>query len=206
MPASAIRDPGWVGAQLRATTARFRLDGPADAGVLWWYSASSVLLGPPVSSFVSARDEVADPALDSVVLFLHPDGRVLDARSVAAVATGELAPRLAATMATAITAVAAGSGAPEPALWAVATDSLANQVLWTGGSPDAAGELAAAVGRLPVPRFVTVAGRPVVRRASCCLIYRSPGVAKCASCPRQHPTERDRRLRAALGVQPGGSR
>lgn len=173
--------------------------------MLWWYSVSSVLLGPPVGS-VARGGPVADPALASVVLYLHPDGRVLDARSTAEVALPEVGSRLRDALSTAIGEVAGASGAPEPALWAIATDSLANQVLWAGAGPEVATELAAAVGPpLPVPRYVSVGGTAVVRRASCCLIYQAPGQSKCVSCPRQHPDERARRLRAALG-HGGGSR
>jgi len=198
VPASSICDPGWLDVQLTATARRYRLTRPASVGVLWWYSASSVLLGPPVSSFVR-RGPVADPALASVVLFLHPDGRLLDARSSAVVPLSHLGSRLTEALSAAVSAVAAASGAPEPALWAVATDSLANQVLWAGGEPAAAVDLAASVGPLPTPRYVSVGRTRAVRRASCCLIYQAPGEQKCLSCPRQHPDERDERLRAALG-------
>ena len=171
--------------------------------MLWWYSASSVLLGPPVSSYVRGGP-VADPALDSVVLFLHQDGRVLDARSTEVVPLPALGSRLRSALSAAVAAVAGASGAPEPALWAIATDSLANQVLWAGGTPAAAAELAAAVGPpLPAPRYVSVEGTPVVRRASCCLIYHAPRQQKCVSCPRQHPDDRERRLREALGYAGG---
>jgi FhuF 2Fe-2S C-terminal domain len=195
VPASAIRDPGWLGVQLDATARRYRLDRRAAVGVLWWYSASSVLLGPPVSSVVRG-EPVAGASLDELVLYLHPDGRVLDARSTEAVGdTG----KLAGALAEAVAAVAKASGAPEPTLWAIATDSLANQVLWAGGAPETAVELARSIGSLPEPRYVSVHGRPVVRRASCCLIYQAPGQEKCMSCPRQHPDDRYRRLR---GWQP----
>jgi hypothetical protein len=52
---------------------------------------------------------------------------------------------------------------------------------------------------MPVPRYVSVHGTRVVRRASCCLIYEAPGERKCVSCPRQHPSERRLRLEAQLG-------
>jgi len=196
--AAAVTDPAWLSAQLSATARRYRLDRPASVGVLWWYSASSVLLGPPVESLVRGGP-VADPALDAVTLFLHPDGRVLDARSSGVVAADELGERLAVALSAAVESIAAASGAPEPALRAIATDSLANRVLWAGGLPSLAVDLAASAGPLPVPRYVTVGGTRAVRRASCCLIYEAPGLQKCVSCPRQHPAERDRRLRAALG-------
>jgi hypothetical protein len=201
--ASAITDTSWLATQLAATARRYRLDRPAvptrTVGVLWWYSASSVLLGPPVESLV-AGGPVADPALAATTLFLHPDGRVLDARSAGVVEAGELGERLAGALSAAVTAVAAASDAPVPALWAIATDSLANRVLWAGGSEAVARELARAAGPMPAPRYVSVAGTRVVRRASCCLIYQAPGEPKCVSCPRQHPDERHRRLLAQLGA------
>jgi len=194
VPATAVTDPDWLTAQLDANARRFRLPGRSANGVLWWYSASSVLLGPPAETYVRGGP-AADPALASLTLFLHPDGRVLDARTAATVDRGELPKRLGTVLETCVDAVAAASGASAPTLWAIATDSLANRVLWAGGSPDNALELAADE-RLPRPRYVEVAGRRVVRRASCCLIYEAPGQQKCTSCPRQHPDERLRRLRS----------
>lgn len=194
VPGSSITDPAWLRAQIAAAGRRYRLDHHPTLGVLWWYSASSVLLGPPVESH--------DPALERVTLYVHRgDGRVLDARSSARLDDlAELGRRLEATLATSIDAVVAGTGAARRALWAIATDSLANRVLWAGGTPRDAERLAAAVGpELPAPRFVEVHGRPVVRRASCCLIYESPGTPKCASCPRQPPEERRRRLEGVVG-------
>jgi hypothetical protein len=196
--AAAVTDPTWLTTQLAATAHRYRQLREASAGVLWWYSASSVLLGPPVESLVRGG-RIADPGLAAVTLFLHPDGRVLDARSAGVVPADELGARLSGALSAAVSAVAAASGAPTPALWAIATDSLANRVLWAGGAPSVAVDLAAAVGSLPVPRYATVAGTRVVRRASCCLIYQAPGEQKCVSCPRQHPDERQRRLVAQLG-------
>lgn len=198
MTATAVTDPSWLAAQLAATARRYRLDRAAGtAGVLWWYSASSVLLGPPVESLVRGGP-VADPALDAMTLFLHQDGRVLDARSARTVPAADLRARLGEALATAVRAVAAAGPAREPALWAIATDSLANRVLWAGGAPSVAAELAAA-GPMPAPRYVSVGGTRVVRRASCCLIYEAPGERKCVSCPRQHPDERRARLVAQLG-------
>jgi FhuF-like iron-sulfur protein len=196
MPAVAITDAGWLGDQLTAAAHRYRMDRSAAIGVLWWYSASSVLLGPLAESMSRGRAP-ADPALATTTLYLHPDGRVLDATATAT--TDDVTGHLSAMLDTAIGAVVAASGAAERALWAIATDSLANRVLWAGGSPAVAAALAAADARLPAPRYVEVGSARVVRRASCCLIYEAPGEAKCVSCPRQPPDERLRRLRAALG-------
>lgn len=190
VPATLITDPGWLDAQLVATARWYRHDHRPTIGVLWWYSASSVLLGPPVESF--------DPGLDCVTLDVRPDARILDARSDTVLTdAGKLGRRLEEMLSTCIDAVAKASGASARALWAIATDSLANRVLWAGGTPADADRLAAAVGpALPTPRFVEVSGRLIVRRASCCLIYEAPNTEKCTSCPRQTPAERLRRLRS----------
>jgi hypothetical protein len=205
--ASAVTDPAWLSSQLAAAARRYRLTRPASVGVLWWYSASSVLLGPPVESFVRSfvrGGPCADPALGSMTLFLHPDGRVLDASSAGVVAAETVGKELAVALSSAVDAVAEASGARTPPLWAIATDSLANRVLWAGGTPEVAAGLAASIGTLPVPRYASVGGTLVVRRASCCLIYEAPGEQKCVSCPRQHPDERNRRLRVTFG-QAGGT-
>jgi hypothetical protein len=196
VPAAAVADPGWLGAQLALAARRFRVDA-RTAGVLWWYSASTVLLGPPASSYVRGGP-VAAPDLAAMTLSVHPDGRLLSARADAAVPRSAAPARVGGLVAACVAAVAAGSGATPRSLWAVAVDSLANCVLWAGG--DAADAVAlAADERFPRPRFVEVAGRLAVRRSSCCLVYESPGQQKCVSCPRQRPDDRLRRLRAALG-------
>lgn len=105
---------------------------------------------------------------------------------------------MAGLVETCVAAVAAASGASARALWAIASDSLANRVLWAGGGEAEAVALAVD-DRFPAPRIVEVAGQRVVRRASCCLVYESPGQQKCVSCPRQRPDDRLRRLHAAFG-------
>ena len=200
MPATAVLDEKWLACALAATTSRFRLTDAATTGVLWWYSASSVLLGPVAESYVRGGP-VADPALGVTTLFVHQDGRVLDARSSGVVERAGAALAVASAVDSCVAAVASASGASARALWAIATDSLANRVLWAGGSAEAmelAAELASDA-RFPVPRFVEIGSRTAVRRASCCLVYESPGQRKCVSCPRQTPDDRLRRLRAALG-------
>ncbi|HEU5110405.1 MAG TPA: (2Fe-2S)-binding protein [Micromonosporaceae bacterium] len=193
VPASWITDAAWLDRQIDAAGRRYRLARRPALGVLWWYSASSVLLGPPVES-LAGPGAVADPDLAGITLFVHPDGRILDARSESAL-HGDFGPRLAGMLSASIGAVATVTGAARRALWAIATDALANRVLWAGGSPEVAERIAASVGPvLPVPRYVEVSGRLVVRRASCCLVYEAPGIGKCTSCPRQTPEDRFRRL------------
>jgi hypothetical protein len=131
-------------------------------------------------------------------MVLHPDGRLLDARAARTAPREEAPSRVAGLVAMCVDAVTEASGASPRALWAIASDSLANRVLWAGGGAAEAVALAADE-RFPTPRYVEVAGQRVVRRVSCCLVYESPGQQKCVSCPRQLPDDRLRRLRAALG-------
>jgi FhuF-like iron-sulfur protein len=195
MPALAIGDPAWLGEQLAMTARRFRVDG-RTAGVLWWYSASTVLLGPVASTFVE-DGPVAAPLIDTMTLSVHQDGRLLDAHAMSLMPRSWVPEKLGELVDFCVQAVVSGSGAAERSLWAIASDSLANRVLWAGGGEVEAAALAADE-RFPVPRFVEIAGRRVVRRSSCCLVYESPGQQKCVSCPRQPPDDRLRRLREIL--------
>jgi hypothetical protein len=196
VPATAIADTSWLGAQLVLAARRFRVDA-RTAGVLWWYSGSSVLLGPPASSFVGGG-RVAAPSLGSMTLSVHPDGRVLDARSADSVSRAAAPTLVGELVATCVEAVGAASAASVRSLWAIASDSLANRVLWAGGGEADAVALAVDE-RFPRPRFVEVGGQLAVRRSSCCLVYESPGEQKCVSCPRQRPDDRLRRLREVFG-------
>ncbi|NIH84868.1 (2Fe-2S)-binding protein [Amycolatopsis granulosa] len=208
VPATAITDPDWLAGQLRRTAALYGDGGPVVTGTVWWYSVSAMLVTPALDPLV-ATGRAMDPALDAVTLEVVPDGRVLDARSSRPLGSDvdEIGKALAGTLDAGIAAVAAVSGAGTRALCAIATDAIANVLVWAAKtSGDAArgvvlaGQVVAAVGgHLPRPRFVDVGGTPVVRRASCCLIYRTGRAAKCVSCPRQTPAERAQRLRMTFG-------
>lgn len=200
IPATSITDPHWLQAQL-ALTARLYGDAPVPVlGTIWWYSASSVLVAPALQSWATTGT-ARDPALDAVTLDVTADGRLLDARSRRPLDGGldQLGRALGEALTSAIAAIESATGARSPALRAIATDSIANRLLWAG-APELAAPLVAATGmRMPQPRYVEIGANLVVRRASCCLIYQA-GQPKCASCPRQPPAERDRRVRAAFGV------
>jgi hypothetical protein len=190
VPATHVLDAAWLDAQLVLSSRLYRRASRATLGVLWWYSASSVLLGPAVSA--------QDPALSSITIVQHPDGRLVDARS--APFDGPVGPRLREMLSAATESVAAVSGARARALWAIATDSLANRLLWAG-TPELALPLAEAVGpSMPRPRYVEVNGQQFVRRVSCCLVYQGTDTTKCVSCPRQTPEERRQRLAATTGI------
>ncbi|CAM3775390.1 (2Fe-2S)-binding protein [Kibdelosporangium persicum] len=189
VPATAITDPGWLSEQLSLSAKRYPLGDRVTLGVLWWYSASSVLFGAVV--------EARDPALEAVTLLLERDGRVREARSP--VFDGDLPARTHEMLTSAISSIATVSGARERQLWAIAADSLATRMLWAGKTSQAP-DLAAAIGpELPAPRYVEVRGREFVRRVSCCLIYLGTSEQKCTSCPRQKPSERLDRLSRLVG-------
>jgi ferric iron reductase protein FhuF len=194
LPASVLADPAWT-AELLAL--RARQAGTTDRRVLatvWWYSASLVLVTPPLAGLVTGMP-LSARLRDTTMAFL-PGGRPVAATSWAAGADpgAELRDSLGAVVA----AVAEAGRMRERPLWAIASDSLANQLLALGRAvgevPRAtalAAPLAAAVGApLPVPRYVDVDGARFTRRASCCLMVELPGGALCISCPRRPPEER----------------
>ncbi|MBE8524672.1 (2Fe-2S)-binding protein [Amycolatopsis sp. H6(2020)] len=199
--ATRLADAEWVRARIGGAAKLYGCARPEVLGTLWWYSLSSVLVAPAVEGLVAGKP--VDPSLAAVELDLVADGRFLGARSTRPLDGGLPAVGAAFTgaLGTAISTIAAVSGARERALGAIATDSIGNRLLWTP-DPERAMALAepliAAIGLgLPKPRFVRVGRTPAVRRASCCLIY-EVGNPKCVSCPRQTPEEREARLRAAL--------
>lgn len=197
VPAASIADHDWLREQVRLSARRYG-DAPSKVlGTIWWYSASSVLVAPTLETLARA-EEPLDPALAALSLDLLEDGAVVGARSSRPL-RGDLGEAFAGMIETAVSAVSAVSGAHDLPLRAIATDSIANRLLWNG-APALAEPLVRAIGaRLPSPRYGEVGGTPYVRRVSCCLLYQAAGQGKCLSCPRQEPAERERRLRSAFG-------
>ncbi|WP_158888986.1 (2Fe-2S)-binding protein [Amycolatopsis anabasis] len=208
IPAASITDETWLRTRIGLSSKLYGCAPAEVLGTIWWYSASSVLVAPALESLVLTGTAL-DPSLAAVTLDVVADGRFAGARSSAVLGgdLDKLGAAFAGALEPAIETIAAVSGARIPALRAIATDSIGNRLLWAGtaaGDPDRAmdlaGPLAAAIGnRMPRPRFARIGATPVVRRASCCLIYQATGGDKCTSCPRQPPAERERRLRSALG-------
>lgn len=202
-PGRHLTDHEWCAARITDTGARWGCDDPRINAVLWWYSASSTMVAAPVAMLLA--DGVApDPHLDRIDCTLRDDG-YLGAVRARRLLPGlrAYADALAASHAAVIGTLAAVSAAPPRALWAIATDSVANRALSAGHALDRVDEacdLASALASPPMltPRFVDVDGaartRRFVRRGSCCLIYRATGSDKCISCPRQAPAERHTRL------------
>jgi len=194
VPAARLTDPAWTAEVLDA---RARWQGTDDGRVLatvWWYSVSTVLLTPPLAGLATGRP-LSARAEDTVVA-LRPGYQPVAAEASAPGA--DPAAELRETLAGVIAAVAEAGRMRERPLWAIATDSLANQCLALGRAlghvptlTTLAAHLAAAIGApLPAPRYVDVGGARFTRRASCCLLVEVPGQAMCTSCPRRPPAER----------------
>lgn len=199
LPGSVLTDPRWLARRVGDTGRRWGHDDPRVNGTLWWYSASSSLVAAPLTMLLIAG-VAPDPRPDRLTVSLQPNGYLQAARSDRLLPSARgFADALAEAHAEVITALAAVSGAAPRALWAIATDSLANRALEAGravGDPDRGVELARAVCRPPLltPRYLDVEGpertRRFVRRSSCCLIYVATDGDKCVSCPRRAPEDR----------------
>ena len=200
VPATELARPDSVGQFLAARALTLGTTEPRVTATVWWYSASAVLLAPPLAGTVTGVPLSA--RLADLTVSYGPGGLPVAATSSAP--GGDLAGELRATLGAVIAAVATAGRMRTAPLWAIATDSLAGTLLAVGRATGAvqaatalAAPLATAVGRpLPVPRYVDVGRTRFVRRASCCLVYRVPGGSLCTSCPRRPPVERARLLSA----------
>jgi ferric iron reductase protein FhuF len=190
VPAVDLADPDWVGQLMtvRATTV------DRVTATVWWYSVSAVLLTPPLAGLVTGVP--LSGRLADTTLAFRTDGLPVAAESSAA---GEdVAGELRESLALVVAAVAAAGRMRQRPLWAIATDSIANQLLTLGralrdvpGATAHAAPLATAIGApLPEPRYLDVAGARFTQRASCCLVVELPGGSLCTSCPRRPPAER----------------
>lgn len=210
-----VQDVDWLDEQIRLQEWRWPTVDRRELATLWWYSISHVFLTPTLASlFVTGQ--ALSPIPRHVELNWLPGGRIFTARSTA-VLQGADGPAVAAnalreSLEVAIPAIARAGGMRSRPLWAIATDSLANRLLWLGrarGEVERASALATSLVELigapmPAPRFIDVARTDpeagtarFVRRCSCCLVYREPGASKCVSCPRLTPDSRAAQLRSA---------
>lgn len=230
-PAVRMADPAWVAERVADTGRRWGSENPRVNGTLWWYSASSTLTGLPVTTAM-ITGFAAGPRLGDGRAFLRADGSLggFTAATALPIADGlsVLASELAESLRAVIDALAEASGVRTAAMWAIATDSIANRALDAGSAcgdrargSAFAHELVGALRRagiaMPNPRFVDVetsgsfvrvsdplgseaAGyRRFTQRASCCLIYETGRSDKCVSCPRRPDADRVRRLAALVG-------
>jgi ferric iron reductase protein FhuF len=219
VPASLITDPGWLSEQVRLRGEIWKIDDQRVLATLWWYSASTALLTPTLTS-LALTGVALSPSLNDVVLHHTASSRLHGSHSNAVLGTSitYLGTALRATLETCIEAVAAIGRVRQPPLWAIATDAIANRLLWAAQASDtahratdlAAPLIAATNPSMPAPRYTDVTvqiggdadahgrARRFVRRSSCCLLYRVPGENMCTSCPRRQTADRVLRLEAAV--------
>ena len=215
--ARRITDPAWLAEQIRLRGLMWKIDDQRVLATLWWYSASTILVTPALAGLVVTGNALS-PTLDDTVLHHTPSSQLTGSHSTAVLGPdlNRLGSALEASLAEVITALSAFTKGHERSLWAIATDAIANRLLWAGEAvgrvceaTDLAGPLIAAAGeRLPKPRYVDISidadydfgvGRAMTRRfvhrASCCLLYRVRDEDMCTSCPGRAPAERTELLR-----------
>ncbi|ORM36758.1 hypothetical protein BFL43_06010 [Williamsia sp. 1135] len=197
-----LTDPTWLSDRITDTGRRWDCANARINATLWWYSASSTFIAHPIEALLTTRRAPA-PHLHQLRFTLRGNGYLATTHSSGTVDGAErYSHALVGAYADIITPLAAISGAAPRALWAIASDSVANRALDAGTAlnriPDAC-TLAAALCRPPFirPRFTTTppttsaetsrqpSGTPIIRRTSCCLIYQTTGGDKCTSCPRR---------------------
>ncbi|HEY0500759.1 MAG TPA: (2Fe-2S)-binding protein [Kutzneria sp.] len=204
LPGTALTDPAVMAEFVADCRRRWSTTDDRVAGTLWWYSTSSVILTALLTRLAEI-DLAADPGLDRLRVHVGEDGRVVNAYPGGLLAdVAELPAALRAALTPVLATLSEASGVRMPPLWAITTDAVANALLraWREqGQPargvEQASWLVAGMGSaLPPARFVELAGKPLVRRVSCCLIDHA-GFAACASCPHQEPDVRRERMLAA---------
>jgi hypothetical protein len=200
VPAALLAEPDRVAELIEARTP-LRMADRRVAATVWWYSASTVLLTPALAGLVTGVP-LSGRLADTSMVF-RADG--LPVAAVSSAPGDDVAADLRETLEVIVAAVAVAGRMGERPLWAIATDSIANQLLALGRAlgevPAAtahAQPLATAIGSpLPVPRYVDVAGARFTQRASCCLMVELPGGSLCTSCPRRTPADRHALLEQA---------
>ncbi|MGY1717911.1 (2Fe-2S)-binding protein [Blastococcus sp. SYSU DS0552] len=204
VPATAFADRVWLTDLLAG---RARGGSRRVHATVWWYSASAVLLAPLLAGLAVGRP--LSGRLPDVAVALSPGGLPLAA--VSSRGDDDPAAGLRESLDDVVPALADVAGMRERPLWAIATDSLANGLLGLGralGDVPAVTALAAPLARavgapLPAPRYVDVGGARFTARVSCCLVDRLPPGARCLSCPRRPPAERQVLLEDAATRLPG---
>lgn len=199
LPGTVLTDPRWLAVRVADTGRRWSHDDPRVNATLWWYSASSTLVAAPLAMLLCSG-VAPDPRPERLTVSLQANGYLRAARSDRLLTSvANFAQELREAHEAVIASLAEVSGAAPRALWAIASDSIANRALEAGravGDPGRGCDLARAVSRPPLlpVRYTDVEGpehsRRFVRRGSCCLIYVATAGDKCVSCPRRTPADR----------------
>lgn len=199
--AVSCADPAWLAEQIGLRSRRWGTDDRRVLATLWWYSASSWVVGPTLTSLALGDDVLsADPA--DLELHWLTDSRITGATSSRVLTTGaqvDGAPAVEVAAGTLrrlydhiIPALATFAEIPPRPLWALAADALATRLLFIGravGEVDRVstllGPLVDAIGS-PMPPTTCRGVGPAMetKRISCCLLYLAPEQSKCSFCPK----------------------
>jgi hypothetical protein len=184
LPGTVLYDEVWLAGRVADTGRRWNCEQPRINAMLWWYSASGVLLRPTADGLLSGQPADPDPA--HLKLWLRADGYLDGVAGERVVPPGQLGARLRRTLRPVTDALAAAGEANPRALWAITADSLAVGATRAGVGRAVIAEICADAG-MPAPRYLPTGS---VRRCSCCLLYRVDGEDKCRACPRRPLAER----------------
>ncbi|MFT3855339.1 MAG: hypothetical protein QM733_21775 [Ilumatobacteraceae bacterium] len=194
--ATSIIDRAWLAEQIRLRGQRWGTDDRRVLTTLWWYSASSWVVGPTLTSVALGHD-VLSAALDDLSLHWLPDSRITGATS-SRVLPGS--PGIATAVATlremydvVVPELAGIGGIGARPLWAMAADAIASRLAFIGRAIDDLDRVTAlleplvdAIGApLPLPRYTGRGETLEPKRLSCCLLYLAPQQTKCSFCPRR---------------------
>lgn len=196
VPAEYITDTEWLAEQFRLRGERWATDKRRVQATLWWYSASSWLVGPTLTS-LALGERVLSADLEDLTLYWLPDSRITGATSSRMLPAGPSVSSAATSLRHlydhAIPAVAELAGLAERPLWGLAADSIASRLVAIGHAIGEVDDVTAllpllndAIGEpLPQADYTRIDGQLRPRRTSCCLIYLAPGQTKCDLCPRR---------------------
>lgn len=206
---SPVSGTDWVAESVRAGREQFQLPDKQLAQ-LWWYSFCNGVITPAVHMMVGYE---AIPAFNLSEGSLRNQGFWCGYRTEqAAGSPREAGAQLATAVAPLIDALCQEFGLRPSPLWALTADGLRQSALEAGNDnfdpvlgAEVAQELVEGLGKGPVIGLQAVVDGAIMefapefgddcfvfaRRASCCMVYRSPGSGLCTSCPKRPDARRE---------------
>lgn len=194
--ATSMVDRDWLDEQLRLRGLRWGTDDARVLVTLWWYSASSWVVGPTLIS-LALGDTVLSADLEDLTLHWLPDSRITGAASSRVMPAGRApidtaAETLRGLFERVVPVLARSAEVGPRPLWAIAADSIANRLLGIGRGVGEVERVTAllhplsrAIGpSMPKPAYTGAGPTTETRRVSCCLLYLAPGQTKCGFCPK----------------------
>ncbi|MEJ5998616.1 (2Fe-2S)-binding protein [Corynebacterium sp. H130] len=200
----------WVAEVVRSGESEFRM-GEKPLAQLWWFCFGNSVIAPSVHLMVGYE---AVPSFDFSQGQLRNEGFWCGFHTdVAASSPRDAGAQLAESVAPLIDVLCSEFSLRPAPLWAITADALRQTALEAGNNNfdpalgvEVGEELVAGLGAGPdVPIRAVVDGAicdfepelgddcfVFARRASCCMIYRTPGSGLCTSCPKRPDARRER--------------